>query len=343
MRTIRQSAKTISAAALVLYAFSLLPTAGLAQTKEPIWDANKIQLVRAELGSGVYAFYAHDAKTLNQSGGAAGTSAGLIVGSRGALLIETMLNKRLFDQLQVLVREVTKAPLVYAVNTSFHGDHSYGNMYLPAHVTIIQHENAKSYIERHLEDDKAFMIQNFGTGRGIEEIRARTGNKLVQAGESITIDLGDREVRIIDFGYAQTGGDLFVWEPKSKVLWTGNPVIAMKPALPWLLDGHLVETLATLQRVYAFLPSDARIVPGHGVVMSREDLRWHINYLAAVKNNVQAAVDQGLTLEQTVQRVKLPEFSGYVLFGWVHPSLNVAAAYKDLSAPRLNPLDARIR
>jgi cyclase len=36
-------------------------------------------------------------------------------------------------------------------------------------------------------------------------------------------------------------------------------------------------------------------------------------------------------LEQTVKQVTMPEFGGYALFGWVHPGLNVPAAYKDLS------------
>lgn len=303
--------------------------------KEPIWDANKVEMTKAQLAPGVYAFFPRDAKELNDRGGAAATSAGLIVGSKGALQIDTMLNRRLFDQVEKLGRQVTDRPLLYAVNTSFHGDHAYGNIYLPARTKIIQHEFTKTYLEQHLADDKAFMIQNFGKGRGIEEIRARNGDVLVKAGETLTIDLGDRQVQIKDFGYAQTGGDLFVWEPQSKVLWTGNPVIAAKPSLPWLLGGHLVETLETLKRVYAFLPEDARIVPGHGVTIGREDMRWQIDYLSAVKREVQKAIDDGLTLEQTVERVKLPEFSGYVLFGWVHPGLNVPAAYKDLSATRV--------
>jgi glyoxylase-like metal-dependent hydrolase (beta-lactamase superfamily II) len=111
-------------------------------------------------------------------------------------------------------------------------------------------------------------------------------------------------------------------------MWAGNPIITVKP---WLLDGHLVETLETLQKVYDFLPSDARVVPGHGAVMGREDIKWHIDYLRTVKKEVQAAIDDGLTLEQTVQRVKMPELGGYALFGWVHPGLNIPAAYKDLS------------
>lgn len=297
---------------------------------EPVWDGNRVQMVEEKLATGVYAFYAEDAKALNAQGEAAATSSGLIVGSRGALLIDTMLNQRLHDQVMALARKATQLPLLYAVNTSAHGDHSYGNMYLPAATRVIQHVNARRFLDTSLEADKKFMMQFFGTGRGIEEIRPRPGDILVAPGARIVIDLGDKQVEVIDFGFAQTGGDLFVWEPDAKVMWTGNPIIASKPALPWLLDGHLVATLQSLSKVRDFLPADARIVPGHGIVLSREDLNWHIDYLAAVKRNVQAAIDRGLSLEETVKQVAMPEFRGYALFDWVHGGLNVAAAYKDL-------------
>ncbi len=91
-----------------------------------------------------------------------------------------------------------------------------------------------------------------------------------------------------------------------------------------------METLTSLQKVYDFLPEDARVVPDHGSVMAKKDLKWHIDYPATVKKEVEAAIADGLTLEQTVERVKMPEFEGYALHGWVHPGLNVPAAYKDL-------------
>jgi cyclase len=317
-------------AALVFTAHFVLSPSSSATAAEPIWDGNTVQMQSEKLADGVYAYYASNARELNAKGGAAATSGGLIVGTRGALLIETMLNKRLNQQVQDLSRKLGGKPLIYAVNTSSHGDHSFGNMYMPSATRIVQHAATRTYIDKHLADDKAFMIKNFGTGRGIEPIKARTGDILVAPMATVMLDLGDKVVHIIDFGFAQTGGDLWVWEPKSKVMWAGNPIIAAKPALPWLLDGNLIATRDTLQRVYAFLPADARIVPGHGVTMTREDMKWHIDYLTAVQKNVQTAVDRGLTLEQTVQQTPMPEFGGYALFGWVHPGLNVPAAYRDL-------------
>lgn len=322
---------------LTRYAIAAVAIGGIfgsslpALAAEPIWDANKVQMVSEKLGEGVYAFYAQDARELNAKGAAAAASGGMIVGSKGTLLIETMLNQRLYNQVQQLGKKITTKPLLYAINTSSHGDHSYGNMYLPADTRIVQHTATRDYIAGHLQEDKEFMLKNFGNGRGIEPIVARTPDLLVPPGGKLTLDLGGRQVDIMDFGFAQTGGDLFVWDAQAKVMWTGNPVIAAKPALPWLLDGHLLATLETLQKVVAFLPADARIIPGHGVAMSREDLKWHIDYLSAIKQQVQAAIAQGLTQEQTVKQVAMPEFRGYQLFDWVHPGLNVPAAFQDLS------------
>ncbi|CAF1246767.1 unnamed protein product [Rotaria sordida] len=304
------------------------------QQQEPVWDGNKVEMISEKLAPNVYAFYDKNAKELNEKGGAAATSGGLIVGEKNCLLIETMLNKRLNAQIQQMSRNLSNSkPIRFVINTSSHGDHSYGNMYMPSTTMIIQHIHTKQFVDQHMNEDKQFMIQNFGQGRGIEEIEARTGDILIEYGSKIQIDLGNGKlVEIIDFGFGQTGGDLFIWEPQSRVMWTGNPIVALKPALPWLLDGHLIETLKTLTKVYEFLPHDARVVPGHGTVIKKEDLRWHIDYLTALKTNVQNAIDQELNLEQTVNKTiqVMQEFRGYILFDWIHSSLNVPKAFDEL-------------
>lgn len=317
----------------LLASFLTLAFSVVTHAAEPIWDGNTVTMVSQQLAPGVYAHLPADAAEINAKGGAAATSGGLIVGRRGALLIETMLNRRLHDQVRALAQQKAAGlPLLYAVNTSSHGDHSFGNMFLPRETRLVQHEQTARFIATHLEQDKAFMLQHFGKGRGIEPIRAREPDIVIPSGGKLVLDLGGRQVEIHDFGFAQTGGDLFIWDPQSRTLWAGNPVIAAKPALPWLLDGKLTATLTTLQKVYDFLPADATIVPGHGVPMPREGLRWHIDYLQAVQSGVKDALARGLSLEQTVAELKMPAFRGYQLFDWVHPGLNVPAAYRDFAA-----------
>ena len=174
------------------------------------------------------------------------------------------------------------------------------------------------------------MMQNFGQGRGIEDIVATDADILIGESGSLTINLGRISVDIKDYGFAQTGGDLFVSVPDANVLWTGNAIVAQAPALPWLLDGKLLETRKTLASVYGDFNADTLVVPGHGPVTDISAVKWAVDYLTAVETDVSVALGEGLSLEQTIQRVQLPDFQGYALFGWVHSSMNVPAAYAEL-------------
>ena len=304
--------------------------AGAAVAQEPVWDGNTVVLESQKLAEGVFAVIPTGAEEMADKGLPIATSSGFVIGTKSVLVIDTMLNERLNMQLMKLIEDQTDLPVRYAVNTSFHGDHAYGNQYLPEKTLIIQHKFASEFIAENLDADKEFMIQNFGKGRGIEEIKVTKADILVANKGKISINLGDRIVEISDYGFAQTGGDLFVSLPSANVLWTGNPVLAKAPALPWLLDGHLVETRDTLQQVYASFDKDTRVVPGHGPVTDIKAIKWHLDYLSTIEKEVKAAIADGLSLEETVERVELPDFQGYALFGWVHPGLNVPAAYNDL-------------
>jgi glyoxylase-like metal-dependent hydrolase (beta-lactamase superfamily II) len=316
-----------------LLALSVALAGGLASTaaaQEPVWDANTVVLESQKLADGVFAVVQQGAKEMAEKGLPLATSSGFVVGHDSVLVIDTMLNEKLNAQLFDLIKAETDLPVRYAVNTSFHGDHSYGNQYLPKDTLIIQHANTAAYIHNHLDADKAFMMQNFGEGRGIEQVVATDADILVGEGSSLTIDLGGVSVDIKDYGFAQTGGDLFVSVPEADVLWAGNPVIAQAPALPWLLDGHLVQTRDTLQSVLGAFDAQTKVVPGHGPVTDIGAIQFAIDYLTAVETEVAAAISEGLSLEETVAKVQMPDYQGYALFGWVHPSLNVPAAYKDL-------------
>ncbi len=303
---------------------------GAVQAQEPVWDANKVVLESQKFAEGVFAIIPKGAEDMAVQGLAIATTSGFVIGTDGVLVIDSMLNERLNSQLFELIAAETDLPVRYMVNTSFHGDHSYGNHYLSEDITIIQHANTQQYIDTHFAEDVAFMTQNFGEGRGIDDIEPTDADLLIGDGDSLTVDLGDMTVDIRDYGFAQTGGDLFVSVPAANVLWTGNPVISTAPAIPWLLDGHLLETRDTLQAVHDSYDSETKVVPGHGPVTNIDAIQWNIDYLRAVETEVRASIVDGLSLKDTVSSVQLPKFQGYSLFAWVHPSLNVPAAYNDL-------------
>ena len=316
---------------MALFVF-LLSTLTSTARADVVWDPASTNLERQQVGQGVYALIPQGAAEANKKGYPVATSGGFIVGEYSVLVVESMINKALAHQVMALVNEVTKKPIRYVVNTSYHGDHSYGNYAFSQDVTIIHHPKTKAYIGNPeiLKADKAFMIQNFGANVGIEEVVGRTADILVD--DHVSIDLGNKEVHIMHWGFAQTPGDLFVWVPDDKVFWTGNPLVAPPPALPWLLEGGHRESIATMKKVRAFLPSDATVVPGHGRPMQPEEMDFTIQYLETLDNKVQTALANGLSLEQTQQSLSMPTFKGYALWDWVHTGVNIPAVYQALSA-----------
>jgi len=296
-----------------------------------VWTASQVVLVSREVAPGVHAVYPDDAEAKNRAGTPVATSGGFVIGENGVLVVESMLNRRLASQMLALVRKKTAKPILYVVNTSYHGDHSYGNQFMPAGAKVIQHAATQQYVQSHFKDDVAFMSQHFGTNQGLSELKPQRADILVPDGGAVEVDLGARRVQVLHLGFAQTVGDLFVWMPAEKVLFTGNPIIARPPALPWLLDGRLEESLATLTRLRKLVPDDAIVVPGHGAPVDVKTMDFNISYLARLRQEVGAAVDRGLSKEAAVQAVTMKEYEGYKIFPWVHAQINVPKTYDELA------------
>ncbi len=299
----------------------------------PIWDANKVELKLHKVADDIYAIIPSTAEEETSKGIPQATCGGFIIGSKSVLLIEVMLSKRLYEQEVKLVRSVTDKPIIFAVNTSDHGDHCFSNYLLPSTTVIIQNQFAKENLAKNYENIKQFMIALFGKDRGIEQSIYRPADIAIPKNSNLELDLGNGKiVEFLNVGTTQSPADLFVWVPKEKIFWAGNPFIAESPAIPWLFDGYFLEPLNNLKKMYDFLPDDAIVIPGHGRITNKAGIKYTIDYVEALKKNVEDAVDKGLTLEQTKEAVKMDEFNkGYVLFDWLHFNFNLPNAYKDIS------------
>lgn len=317
----------------------LMPSGAFAQVPlpptVPIWDANLVTLKLHKITESVYAVIPSTGETETAKGIPQATTAGFIIGEKGILLIETMMTKRLYDQLTALVRSVSAKPVLYAVNTSDHGDHCFGNYLLPAQTMIIQNEFCNENLTKNYDSIKQFMVMLFGTNRGIEQTRFRAADMLIPKYQNLKLDLGNgNSVELLNTGTAQSPADLFVkvHSKDQTIWWLGNPFIAESPAIPWLFDGYFLEPVDNLKKIYAMVEENDIVVPGHGRITSKAGIKYTIDYVTVLKEQVEAAVKKGLTLDQTRAQVTMKDFDkGYVLYNWLHFNFNVPNAFKDIS------------
>jgi len=295
-----------------------------------IWTASQTALLSEQVAPRVYAVYPDTSRERNRAGKQVATSGGFVIGNDSVLVIDTMLNRRLAEQLLGLIREQTDKPIRYIVNTNYHGDHSYGNLFFPEGVEIIQHRASRDYIRDHFQKDISFMKQFFGSNQGLDELKPVLANLVLEDGADVSLDLGGTHVRIRHFGFAQTEGDLFVSAAEGKVIFTGNPVQANEPAIPWLLDGHLIESIATLKTLRDTSPVDVIVIPGHGAPTNIAAIQYQITYLEELKRQVMAAIFAGKSKEETVKIVTMSKYKNYEIYPWVHLQINVPAAYDEL-------------
>lgn len=289
------------------------------------WSPKDFKMIRKELTPKVHAVLPDDTFRKDHSG----TNAGFVVGEKGVLVVESLLSRDLAQQLIAAIGEVTDKPLRFLTNTSYHGDHTYGNCVFDDETVIIHHQATKDFIDQHFEEDKKFMLGFMEGGIGIEEATPRSAD--ISFRDSLRLDLGGTEVELLHLGFAQTPGDLVVWIPSEKVAFVGNMLQAPPPAFPWLLEGRHKETLATLQKFYDFLDDDATVIPGHGKPMSRKEILFHIEYVKELDASVGAAVRDSKSLPETKELAQLKRYATYSLYPFVHFEVNIPAVYKELS------------
>jgi glyoxylase-like metal-dependent hydrolase (beta-lactamase superfamily II) len=157
--------------------------------------------------------------------------------------------------------------------------------------------------------------------------------------DRLTLYRGNRIIDVRYIGRGHTSGDLVVHLPKEGILITGDLVIWPVPYVgnP---QSHPGEWGVTLEKLMALNPT--AIVPGHGPVLHDDSyLKLMVRLFASMKQQVEAAVVRGETLEQTRKRVNLDEFRKLFagesrirrnIFSNYVKGAGVAAAYSDATA-----------
>jgi cyclase len=262
-----------------------------------------------DLGHGCHAW-------LQPDGGWGWSNSGLVTGSGTSLMVDTLFDLALTRRMLEGIRPVTDThPVGTLVNTHSDGDHVHGNELLAARdVEIVASEAAAELITQH-EVDALVMLKKLPDARGdfvrtvfgpfeFEGITATPPTRTFRGQESL--DVGGREVRLIQVGPAHTPGDAIVHVPDARLLYAGDvlfiggtPIVWTGPVERWIAACDLMLDLDV----------DA-IVPGHGPVGGKSDVATMREYLVFVEAEARKRFEDGLTVDDAIGSIDLGPWAG---------------------------------
>jgi cyclase len=257
-----------------------------------------------EVADGLYVIPGFDG---SQSGG----NVAVRVTDEGVVIVDDKFPYS-FDFITQQVASVTDQPIRYVLNTHHHGDHAGSNEDFLRVAEVIAHENARDNI-----------VRNGQTGPPRLVFRRETA-----------VFLGGAEVRMHHFGRGHTNGDAVVYFPDLRVVHTGDLFIygerldgsTLSPFWDVGNGGSLLEWPATLTRLLT-LDFD-RVIPGHGPVLTRNDVRAFRSKLETVIQRLQNAIRAGATREDIASRVDTGDLD------WPLAAVRLQDAFDELSALR---------
>ena len=308
---------------------------GLAQ--EPILaPADKPTHRFEEVAEGVY-FVSGTGEVYTMS------NAMVIVGERDCILVDTHVTPAAARALVTALKEVTEKPIRQVIISHYHFDHAHGNQIFGEDVQIIGHEYAREKMLGNVLEESTFLSFTENVPDQIAAMKARIGgitdeHEKARLAERIRVQEAynealteirptppnvtlnrrmklfkdGREIHLVFLGRAHTGGDVVVFLPEDRLVFTGDLFL---PMLSYMGDGFVDEWPQTLEGLKS-LDFDL-VVPGHGQPFRGKE---RISQFQAYLNDLWEAAEelhaQGVSVEEAAQRIDMRKHrEAYPVFG----------------------------
>jgi len=195
---------------------------------------------------------------------------GLVVGSEGALLVDTGSSPAQGRALRDSVGSVTDVPLTAVVVTHWHYDHSFG-LAAFADLQTSAHESVSGRL-------RSAAASTDGRRLGVDPTELTLPNREIVVATGL--DLGNRRVEIAHLGRGHTDGDLVVVVPDAGLVFAGDLIESAGPP-SFGPESVPVEWAGTVDGLIGLMTAKTVAVPGHGDPVNREFVFEQRGWIAA--------------------------------------------------------------
>jgi cyclase len=252
-----------------------------------------------------------------------GGNVGALVGAEGTLIVDddyAQVTPKIAEALKTLGG--SDAPR-FVFNTHWHGDHTQGNKFFGSEKgsIILAHSNVRKWL----------MMDLTAINPNLKPY-PKNALPVITYDQSITIHFNDEEVRAVHYPNGHTDGDSIIFFTKANVVHMGDNFFAGKfPFIDLQSGGSLQGLTKHLADLISKLPADVKIIPGHGPLSTREDLRVYYQTIVETTDIVQKGMTAGKTLEG-LKKDGLPEKYKSWGEGFIKTDVWIETIFKSLSA-----------
>lgn len=255
-----------------------------------------------------------------------GGNIGMINGNDGILLIDDQFEEGVPSLLKD-IKNISKKPIKYLVNTHHHDDHTGGNALIAKEGTIIfSHDNVRNRIEEKIKSSNDKKIDT--------DILP-----IITVSDNLTFHFNNENILVFHVHKAHTDGDMMVYFTNSNVLHTGDIFFNEKyPFIDLDSGGSLKGVLNALDKILMIADENTKIIPGHGKLASINDVKYTRSMLNYLINRVKHFVVNLKTEDEIVamkEITKKYDDKGYG-DGFISTEKMIRTVYKEVVNSRKN-------
>jgi Zn-dependent hydrolases, including glyoxylases len=310
-----------------------------------------------KVGDGLYATISDPSKGLETM-----CNGGFLAGKDAALLMEGFVSPAGAAFQHETLRTISKTPIMGAMDTHYHYDHSTGNSYYGANGIVLwahantsrrifetyaamqgadkelilgpietRAKNAKSEVARKHAAEYAAALGNI-YGVANRTVLALPNRPLDPAKLPIKLDLGGLTA-VVETYPGHSGTDLIVRVPAQNVVYTGDLLFSNMYPVTFDEQATVSGWRSTLKTFLSW-EKDTIFIPGHGQICGREGVQLSLDLFDDVAAQAEKLHRSGVPAEDAADQYVVPEkFKGVAIFAW---SLSIGATiiklYKEWGA-----------
>jgi cyclase len=226
-----------------------------------------------------------------------GCNSSFVVTSEGVVVIDTPMVP---GEAKKWREEIEKyGDIKYVINGEPHNDHVAGNCWMGG--TLVAHEGTREAIKRNrkevLEGQMKWMAPD---ALPLDKDFYYRLPEITFTG-SLTLYLGKHSFHLLETP-GHTPSETAVYVPEEKVVFTSDNVVMGMPIMISAVPDAWLESLEKLQQ----LDID-KVVPGHGPVCDKAQLKVMYDSVAYCINEIKAAIAKGWSLQEVQEKLTFAE------------------------------------